>query len=134
MGHKIYLNTQGYDPFIDFLKAYAILCVLLGHTFPHLDIIGYAVWAGMQVPILIQAFHVLKKESFQFNIVYLLKRILIPFASTNIITIIISRVISASVTERGNALNINNIILAGGIGPGSYYPWIFLQIAIILRL
>ena len=28
------------EPFIDFIKAYAILCVLMGHTFPYLKASG----------------------------------------------------------------------------------------------
>lgn len=133
MERSISFNTQGHDSFIDFLKAYAILCVLFGHTFPHIDKIGYALWAGMQVPIfiLIQAFHVLKKDSFQFNMVNLLRRIFIPFAATTIITIIISMMSPVNIIG-GNTLNIRSIILAGGVGPGSYYPWIFIQIAVIL--
>lgn len=32
----ILLNKNGYEPFLDFLKAYAIIGVLLGHTIPYL--------------------------------------------------------------------------------------------------
>lgn len=89
MSHIISFNKKGYDPFIDFLKAYAILCVLFGHTFPHLNEIGYGMWAGMQVPIfiLIQSFHSLKKELTKLNIIKVAKRIFIPFAITTTITI-----------------------------------------------
>jgi hypothetical protein len=91
MKHIVYFNTHGYDPFIDFLKAYAIICVLLGHTFPYLDKIGYGLWAGMQVPIfiMIQAFHSLKKDNPKFIFSNLLKRIFIPFALTTSISIAI---------------------------------------------
>lgn len=53
------VQHQRHDEFIDFIKAYAILCVLFGHTFGMaLDYVAYGVWAGMQVPlfILIQTF------------------------------------------------------------------------------
>ena len=61
----IEFNKLGHEPFLDFLKAYAIICVLIGHTFPLLNQSGYPFWAGLQVPIfvLIQAFHVLKNKS-----------------------------------------------------------------------
>ena len=63
---KITFNKSGYEPFFDFIKAYAILCVLMGHTIPFLKETGYSLWYGMQVPlfVLIQSFHALKKESF----------------------------------------------------------------------
>lgn len=134
MRHIISFNTQGYDPFIDFLKAYAILCVLLGHTFPYLDKIGYGVWAGMQVPIfiLIQAFHALKKDSPKLNFTNIIKRIFIPFAITTSITIAI--IFALKMIGGGYELNFNVLCARGGVGPGCYYPWIFLQIAILLPL
>lgn len=73
----ISFNTKGYDVFIDFIKAYAIMCVLFGHTFLWLDKVGYGVWAGMQVPlfILVQAFHWYKKDKPVINFVKILKRV-----------------------------------------------------------
>ena len=78
---QIELNKTGYEPFLDFLKAYAIICVLIGHTFPFLNKIGYPLWTGLQVPIfvLIQAFHVLKKPSSTLNFKKLFFRIILPF-------------------------------------------------------
>lgn len=133
MSHIISFETHGYDPFIDFLKAYAILCVLFGHTFPYLNEIGYGMWAGMQVPIfiLIQAFHVLKKDSPTLNVTNIIRRIFIPFAIVTAITIMILLAIEMG---GGNNLTISTLYKKGGIGPGSYYPWIFLQIAILLPL
>lgn len=77
----ITFNKVGYDPFLDFIKAYAILAVLLGHTFPFLDDTGYFLWYGMQVPlfILVQVFHVFKKENYKLNLYQLFKRIFVPF-------------------------------------------------------
>lgn len=74
-------KKDGYDPFIDFLKAYAIICVLMGHTFPFLQETGYALWYGMQVPIfiLIQAFHVFKKDVVELNLKKIILRIFIPY-------------------------------------------------------
>lgn len=34
---KITLNKSDYEPFFDFIKAYAILCVLMGHTIPFFE-------------------------------------------------------------------------------------------------
>lgn len=91
MNRIVSFNKNGHDPFIDFLKSYAIICVLVAHTFPFLNEIGYSLWAGMQVPIfiLIQAFHVLKKDSPHFNFVSVIRRIFLPFAIITLITVAI---------------------------------------------
>lgn len=83
----ISFNTKGYDPFIDFLKAYAILCVTLGYSLLPLSKIGYAAWAGMQVSlfILIQAFHCYKKDGYKVNIGKVFRRVMLPFLVLEII-------------------------------------------------
>lgn len=127
---QIELNKTGYEPFFDFLKAYAIICVLIGHTFPYLDKIGYPLWAGMQVPIfvLIQAFHVLKKPSSNLDFKKLFSRILLPYI------IVLSGIVLVYLSF--GKLDNNQIIrglIKGGYGPGSYYPWAYIQLAIILH-
>lgn len=123
-------NKNGYDPFLDFIKAYAILCVLLGHTFPYLHETGYSLWYGMQVPlfILIQSFHVMKKEKVQFNLRKCIERVILPFLLVQIPVYLIYLFFSSS-----SVIDLTiNAIAGGGFGPGSYYPWIFLQMAIFL--
>ena len=87
---KITLNKSGYEPFFDFIKAYAILCVLMGHTIPYLKETGYSLWYGMQVPlfVLVQVFHALKKESYSFSIKKISKRIIYPFLLIQTIPIV----------------------------------------------
>ena len=87
MQKVINFNKTGYDPFLDFIKAYAILAVLLGHTFPFLDETGYFLWYGMQVPlfILVQVFHVLKKENYKLNLIQLFKRVFVPFIAVQVV-------------------------------------------------
>lgn len=129
--YVITLNKYGYDPFIDFIKAYAIVCVLIGHTFPYLNYLGYGLWAGMQVPlfILVQIFHVLKKDNPSFSLKRVLWRIYIPF-------LIIQTGIFITLTFCNSNIIIKTLIYrfvrGGGIGPGSYFPWIYLQIAVLL--
>lgn len=81
MSKVIAFNKEGYDPFIDVIKAYAIICVLAGHTFSHLDQTGYGLWYGMQVPlfVLVQVFHAFKKEGQTFNFKKTMWRIFVPF-------------------------------------------------------
>ena len=131
MKHIIAFNKTGYDPFIDFVKFYAIICVLIGHTIPSQDYWGYGLWAGMQVPlfVLVQVFHCFKKESPSFNLRKVITRVLFPFIliQTAILALIILK------NEGQNALSsIKAIISLGGNGPGSYYPWVYMQIALIL--
>lgn len=78
---QIEINKIYYEPFLDYLKAYAIVCVLIGHTFPFLNMVGAPFWISMQVPIfvLIQAFHVLKKTSIKLDLKKLFFRILFPY-------------------------------------------------------
>ena len=130
--NKISFNTIGYDGFIDFIKAYAILCVLLGHTFePYLDRIGYGVWAGMQVPlfILIQVFHCYKKENVTFKFRKVLNRVMIPFFIMEFFTFLIAYYIGGY-----DFRTLIRSALCGGYGPGSYFPWVYFQVAILLPL
>ena len=127
----IKFQTTGHDEFIDFIKSYAILCVIFGHTFPMLDKIGYGIWAGMQVPlfILIQTFHYLKKErNFKINVGKILGRVVVPFVIAEILTFIVAMLIKG---ESASTL-IQEFIQKGGYGPGSYYPYIYLQITLLL--
>ena len=78
---QIELNKIGYEPFLDFLKAYSIICVLIGHTLPYLNKVGAPLWLEMQVPIfvLVQAFHVLKKPSSKLDLKKIFFRIVLPY-------------------------------------------------------
>lgn len=126
-------NTKGYDGFIDFIKAYAILCVLFGHTFsPILDKVAYGVWAGMQVPlfILVQIFHSYKKDKATVSLVKILTRVVLPFVVFEVVTFVIAHLIWG---VDGNIL-IHRALNSGGYGPGSYYPWVYVQVALLLPL
>lgn len=128
MLYIITFNKDGYDPFLDFIKAYAIVCVLIGHVLPLHDYWGYGLWAGMQVPlfILIQSFHGLKRKS-NVNWRRILTRVFIPFF------IVQAMIFLALLAIGEKPVNLcYSILRGGGEGPGSYYPWIYLQIAILL--
>ena len=117
-------NTTSYDPFIDFIKAYAIICVLIGHTIPGITHVGYGLWAGMQVPlfILVQGFHGLKHKP-QLNIIKLFIRVILPFFIVQTFAIIF--------LYDGN---LGNLLYYGGYGPGSYFPWIYIQFFLLMPL
>lgn len=123
-------NKTGYDPFIDFLKAYSIICVVIAHILPadFYKFLLFQVWGDMQVPmfVLIQVFHAYKKEiKPKLNWSSLLKRIILPFVAIQAI-IIVFKVLT------GGGILLTSFFVSGGYGPGSYYIWIYLQIAFLL--
>ncbi len=122
----ITFNKSGYDPFIDFIKTYAILCVLVGHTLVLHDYWGYGLWAGMQVPlfVLVQAFHSFKKETPGVNLKKIFLRVVVPY--------IIIQSIPFIYLLCKNPSGLYSFIGGGGAGPGSYYPWVYIQIALLL--
>ena len=125
-------NKTGYDPFIDFLKAYSIICVVIAHILPaeFYKYILFQVWGDMQVPmfVLIQVFHAYKKGlKPKLNWSSILKRIILPF-------IAIQAVIIGFKALVGGGILWTSFITSGGYGPGSYYIWIYLQIAFLLVL
>lgn len=132
MPNTLVFNKLGYDPFIDFIKAYAIICVLIGHTFPNVDRLGYGLWAGMQVPlfVLVQAFHFFKKDNSKICIKKIFWRIFFPFLCVEVIIF----ALLLSVYHYNYKELVHNCILGGGTGPGSYYPWLYLQIALLLPI
>lgn len=129
MEQIVRINTTRYDPFITFMKGYAILCVLLAHAIPNPDATGYVFWGGMQVPLflLIQAFHSFKKKP-KFSLAKILKRVVLPF-------LLVQACIIAIACRNGDVCNKLIIsAIGGGQGPGAYYFWIYLQFAILLPL
>ena len=115
-------NKLGYAPFLDFIKADAILSVLLGHTFPFLDETGYSLWYGMQVPlfILVQVFHVFKKENYKLNLNQLFKRVFVPFIAVQLVIFI------AFIIKDGFS---KNLLINYAIG-GGYWTRFLLPMAI----
>jgi len=124
--------TNGYDGFIDFIKAYAILCVLFGHSLLPLEKLGYCLYAGIQVPlfILVQVFHCYKKELIAFDIKKIFNRIFLPFIVVETCTVFLA--LSFNLYDYDTLLSI--LLTRGGFGNGSYYPWLYLQIALLLPL
>lgn len=122
--YTVTFNTKGYDGFIDFIKAYAILCVLFGHTFsPILDKVAYGVWAGMQVPlfILVQSFHSYKKDKATVNLAKILTRVVLPFVVFEAVTFCIAHFIGR--VDR-NTL-IYSILTGGGV-----WSWLLLSLGV----
>lgn len=133
----ISLNKQGYEPFIDFLKGWAIICVVITHAItPTIhDCTLFFLWGDWAVPLflMIQVFHTYKKGQPSHNLPWakMVKRIIIPFAAITFVMYAIKCGLSDGIIV--DYVNISKeTFLAGGIGPGSYYPWIYIQFFIIL--
>lgn len=82
---ELSFSKSGYDPFIDFIKAYAIIMVVFTHCIPSFvhDLILGCLWIDVQVPLflLIQVFHAYKNEKTpEINMKKMAKRIVLPFA------------------------------------------------------
>ena len=111
-------NKTGYDPFIDFLKAYCIVCVVIAHNFP-VSLWKYClfqIWGDMQVPlfILIQVFHAFKKEDGpRIKWQALFRRIVVPFVIIQFIILIYRLVFTADSTRN----ILISSLLGGGVRP-----------------
>lgn len=137
MENQIEKKDNHRDLFIDFLKGIAILGVVFAHSLPHVIYKWslFLIYGGMAVPIflLIQAYHIYNKNDFKsikdLKLQKVWKRIFFPF----IIVILFSG--SLLVIRGHDPLDIlNNIFTSGGIGPGSYYVWIYLQFMILIPI
>lgn len=129
---SIQLVKDGYDPFIDFMKGFCIFSVILVHAthFP-----GQVYTLGQCVPLflLIQVFHYYKKglgNAKPLNMQKVWKRILRPFFLVQLFIIALYAITHyRSETFQDMAVKF---LSQGGFGAGSYYPWIYIQFAILL--
>lgn len=87
----------------------------------------------MQVPlfVLVQVFHAYKTGRCpKFSLVKIWKRIVLPFL---LMQMFIAGVLY--LTHWESAYNLAYFaLIGGGMGPGAYYPWVYIQVAILLPL
>ena len=127
------INKESYDPFIDFLKAFAIFCVVISHAMPKelYNSIMFSVYGGMAVPLflMIQVFHAYKSgDTPRIRVKNLLHRIILPFLFVQIIILAEEVIIfGVPITQL-----LCVMLVGGGFGPGAYYPWVYLQMAVLL--
>jgi hypothetical protein len=134
---------EGRDSFIDFVKGFAIVSVVILHNLGHTSVSKYLLfnlWIGQAVPlfILISAVNTYRAymdvgyinicNYFRSNLVKILRRVFVPFFLLQIILFPFFFLL-----ENGDLHSwFQKVLTAGGLGPGSYYPWIFLQIIIVV--
>lgn len=127
------------DGYIDFLKGVCIVWVVFTHNLPQhlMDSLGFIVWGQMAVPLflLLQCYHVFRKgfstpdikwSSF-YNAKKTLHRIILPFIYTTVCSGILLIISGKPVLNV-----IKSAVVQGGIGPGSYYFWIYVQFLVIV--
>lgn len=132
--YQVYNSTVGYEPFIDYLKGIAIIGVIWLHCMPLQDKMLAPLWCGMSVSLflLVQVFHVCRHGSYSVrfsNPKKLWWRIVAPMLFFTIALGLIHFFGGGRY-----AGGIRQTIMDGGYGPGCYYPWIYIQFAILLPL
>lgn len=141
-GGSCYLTMSALqrNQFIDFLKGTCIIWVVLTHNLPQIvaDVTLFPLWGSMAVPLFLtlQSYHVFngerkfgEKEPFSayYDLKKLWHRIVKPFL---IITIAIGLLLLLA--EHSPLETLKKTIIQGGLGPGSYYVWIYLQFFLLL--
>ena len=137
---KFVFSKDGYDSLIDYLKGLCIIFVIINHCMPDniMAKTAFFFWGVSAVPIflIIQVFHAYKRgiENAKLKPKKIWEKIIRPFILAELL-ILIAFII------RDHHFNYNDIIndllcmiKSGGYGPGAYYPFVYLQFAIILPL
>lgn len=126
-------NQNNHIDWIDGAKGVAILSVILLHSLPCLREMGWMWHIGQAVPVFlfITAYLVsIRMESIKAYFTFdrfgrMLKKVFVPF-----VLVLILQVGCLVLADKD--LSIKAIIRDGGIGPGSYYIWLYLQSWILI--
>lgn len=141
MERLITFNKAGYDPSIDYLKGVCILLVVLTHCIPTgiQKTLLFPIWGLPAVPlfILIQVFHAYKRGTDVGVVKWgkLWERIIKPFLIVELligVILFVKIIIKDFYTYAELKACLYNYLINGGRGPGSYYPWIYMQFALLL--
>ena len=134
---RMTFSRMGIDLSLDFVKGFAIICVLLNHCLDSeiRQQIYFGLWGLPAVPLflLVQVFHAYKQgfDNSRPNLHKLWTRALRPFVIVEVL-IILLEILHKPMDPL--SLTLGKAIFWGGRGPGSYYPWVFFQFAILLPL
>ena len=127
-------TEEGRDLSIDFVKGIAILCVIFLHNMPGESICSIA-YIGQAVPLFLLVSSYLAYGGYQRkglrnyystqNMKKMLNRIFIPFFILIVCQCLLFYFLKGEI-------DWYRLYKQGGFGPGSYYPWIYLQCWLIL--
>lgn len=134
------LYKNGYEPYIDFLKGYMILCVLFVHASavwgPLCNYSLFFLWgcAPTGCFMLISTMHHFRHglREAKFSLPKQLKNVLFPFLILQ--TLIIIGVIGFKSVNHFDYDKIIYLIQSGGYGVGSYFPWVYIQYILLMAL
>lgn len=132
------LKRDGHDPFIDYLKGICILFVVLNHCLPSgfTDRTLFCIWGSTAVPIflMLQVFHAFKKGINHVTVSYkkIWHRVVRPFLIAELLLVVFCFLRQVVFGDTSTAQFAETIIFWGGIGPGCYYPWIYIQFAVLM--
>lgn len=131
-------KRRGYDPFLDFLKGFCIFSVVLNHclfTALHLPktFLLFLYWGQLAVPLflILQAYHVFRRDYQPVNgaqLAKMLRKIFLPFACVTLLEFLLQ----LAFKDYSFLELAKRTIRSGGLGPGSYYFWVYLQFFFIV--
>lgn len=125
--------------YIDFIKGFAIISVLFLHTLTlgqlNDSLAVLHIWQAIPLFIFVSFFLLFSKiERVGFNRYFerdswikLLKRVVFPFAAAQLLIVSVWLL-------HGNYRLCWNIMTLGGSGPGSYYPYLYIQLWMLTPL
>jgi Predicted acyltransferases len=134
---KIEFSKEGQDHSLDFVKGICILLVVMNHSIDNATCQAtlFWLWGFPAVPLflLIQVYHSYKKgfNGIPLRLGKIWKRVVFPFLLMEILLFTYGIVLYP-------VKSLHSLLMAsvywGGGGPGSYYPWVYIQFAILLPL
>ena len=124
----VFVKGQHID-WIDGAKGVAIVAVVLLHCLPCLREMGWMWHIGQTVPVFLFITAYLISMRFESLRMYfqwerfakMLKKVFVPF----VVVLLIQLVCYALI---GRLPSLKTVVKCGGIGPGSYYIWLYLQV------
>lgn len=134
---KMEFSKIGHDLSLDFVKGIAILLVLLNHctgsAFQQDSWFFLWGYPAVSLFLLIQVFHAYKKGFGKKSVCWgrIWTRAMSPFLIAEVVILVVT--IGMYPLEPIRHLLMSMAYWGGG-GPGSYYPWIYVQFAILLPL
>lgn len=130
-------RRYGHDDFLDFVKGVCIVFIVLNHCMPDSWLAGslFCLWGRFAVPIFlfIQVFHCYKHGLVGLHTQWgkMWRRVIRPFLIVNVF-IVLGLLVRPLLDGRISLSTVFWSVIPGG--PGGYYPWIYVQFAILLPL
>ena len=127
------IATKSHIEWIDGAKGVAIISVILLHSLPCLHEIGSIFHIGQAVPIFLfvtayltsTRFNAINKYFARERIWKLIKNVLVPF-----LAVLCIQLVCLAIDNR--LPSFKSILKLGGVGPDSYYVWLYMLTWVIV--